>query len=307
MSNPFVIDAMYGRPRPLQPWRADRADDRKFYVPVDDTEEQFRAFTEALPHPRILLDEGRLVLVTGHVGCGKTSLVNRCARWAKDHLDVEGLKGTIVDLTQEVRQNESVDTRQRKVFERLVDELGQYKLIDVAAKADLLSASPQDAASRGYPLLRNILPQNAVVIILLPPSGDLMDEIREYARLARQRILFFAESSYAQDMAGLSLSTPGAAPVIQLKVGLISQDDGWNFVTNRLQNYQSGGVPDIPRDAVHRMIVNWTDMNLSTLELILWGVFDRAIANSVSNITYEDIGDYVIKWTSEQRGKDGRQ
>ncbi len=214
MNNPFMIDAVYGRPRPLQPWRPDRTDDRKFYVPVDGTDEQFRAFTEALPRLRVLLDEGRLVLVTGDVGCGKTSLVNRCVTWAINRLPAEGLIGKIIDLTQEVRQNESVETRQRKVFERLVDELGQNKLIAASAKSELLSAPPQDAASRGYPLLRNILPQNAVVIILLPPSGELMDEIREYARLARQRILFFAESSYAQDMAVLSLSAAGAAPVI---------------------------------------------------------------------------------------------
>ena len=66
-------------------------------------------------------------------------------------------------------------------------------------------------------------------------------------------------------------------------------------------------MPDIPKDAVHRMIDNWTDMNLSTLETILLGVFDKAIANSVNSITYDDVGDYVMKLFSGRWGKDGRQ
>lgn len=306
MSNPFVIDAVYGQPRPLQPWRAGRTGDEKFYVPVDATEEQFIAFTEALPHPRVLIDEGRLVFVTGHDGCGKTSLVNRCAWWVQDQLTSEGFNGTIIDLTQEVGQNESVETRRRKVFERLVDELGRRKLIDAIAKADLL-APREDPAYRGYPQLGDVLHENDVVIILLPPSGQLTDEIKDYARLARQRILFFAESSYAQDMAGMSLSSLSTAPVIQLKVGWISQDDGWDFVTNRLQNYQGSSVPDIRADAVRGLMDNWTNMSISMLEHFLWQVFDRAIANSASNVTFNDIATYVIKFSSEQLGKDGRQ
>lgn len=296
MSNPFVIDSIHGQLRPLQPWRVDR--DSLFYVAVDNTEEQFSLFTARLSQPQSLIDAGRLALVTGHAGCGKTSLVNRCALWAHEQLKASGIQSVIIDLTQEVTLSEPADTRIRKVFNRLVDELGQAGLINDMALNSLLSMG--DQPGRGYARLRTLLLGNPVVIVLLPPSGPLVDEVEQYASFARQRILFFAESSYAQDMVTMCQTSSRTASVIYLNIGLINNGDGWAFVRNRLQYSNSSSVPAITEATVRRMVRNWNNMSVKTLEQILHGVFERAIAGSRKRITYNDIGDYVIQLMGEQ-------
>jgi len=300
VSNPFIIDPTSGHLRPLQPWRVDR--DQLFYVPVDHTEEQFTLFKRSLAQPHSLVDQGRLVLVTGNGGCGKTSLVNRCAKWVRDQLVTAGVNGAIIDLTQETKLTEPADTRMRKVFFRLVDELGQAMLIGASARDTMLAVE----VDRGYPILsRSLAATSTVAIVLLPPSGELADEVEMYAGLARQRILFFAESSYAQKMTWLRESSGRTASAIHLKVGPIGRSDCWDFVSNRLQLCDAGNAPKITRATVRRMANNLKGMNIRSVEKILHGVFERAIARSRSTITYSDIGDYLLHELSEISNEDG--
>lgn len=298
MNNPFVVGQNGRLHRPLRPWN--EADDAKYYVPVDSTEEQFDLFTKQLSRPDDLVREGRAVLVTGHPGCGKTSLIHRCALWAREALAAQRIRGEIVDLTQDGAQDISVKIRMQRVCSRLIDELDTAELLP--RKAMTVLGPVQDEPERVYPRLRTLLHSDAVAIVLLPPSDDLSQEIIEYAKLARPRILFFAESSYAEVARACQAQLRGGS-VIYLTVGPIANHDGWAFVANRLTNYATSSAPEIDEATVRRMVENyWSEMSITGLERILFGVFEEAISGSTGRVTYDNITDYFYRTPGSRGG-----
>jgi len=297
MSNPFVVDPNGLPHRPLRPW--DRPADDDFYVPMDSTQEQFDQFCEEFANPAGLLTAGRIVLVTGDQGCGKTSLIHRCACWIRDELGKKDIRGEIIDLTQDGADNLPIETRMQMVCSRLIDEMGLAELLSDAASR--LLAPMRDQPRRVYPQLRRVL-GSAVVIVLLPASADLTDEVVEYTKLAREKILFFAESSYDGVAHACQARLP-AAPVIYLAVGKIAISDGWAFVDNRLAHSGHSGVPEIDEATVRRMVQDsGIRMSITGLERILSGVFEEAIRDSINRVGYANITDYVFRHPGLQNG-----
>lgn len=83
--NPFLQPHWHGFPmRPLCPWK--HAAHRDYYALVDNSEKAFHKVTQEMEHVDTLVEDGRLVLVTGDSGCGETALLHRCvdsATWWK--------------------------------------------------------------------------------------------------------------------------------------------------------------------------------------------------------------------------------
>lgn len=284
--NPFVVPGWEESPlRPLCPWRYTAHDE--FYVDVNHTLAAFQEYTRRMATAETLREDGRLVLVTGESGCGKTALINRCAHWTRGRLAEHELSGVIVDLTRDGSQ-QSVDERMRLVTERLLDELAHNGLLSPEALAGFEGVRP----GRVYAGLGNVLPGNVVLIVLLPPA-EVIGEIVAYAGLARRRLLFFAESSYLDHAQVSRVRESVPEPPITLSVGPLNPGDVQRFVEDRLDRHRRRG--NYPRISVETM--NKAAMplrSIAQLQLILCEVYEeRSRQNSGYTdddwVTYEDI------------------
>jgi hypothetical protein len=274
--NPFVVPGQEAAPlAPLDP-DADPGQER-YYVPVDRTEQAFQQFTSQLS-PDELLSRGRLVVVTGQRGCGKTSLINRCVRRARTALEERTITPLVVDLTGDARVTEPVSDRIRRVCLRLIDELYQRRAIEDRTLREI-----QEEPERAYPYLGGALvPERAVVIVRLPVS-EVVRELADYARLARRKLLFFAETSYRaatsyrldHELAGLPGNPHRPDAPMLLQVGPLEPDDGVKFVRDRFARLvDRGGVPQLPDATMRR--VRWQDLTVGLLQQLLYEVYQHA-------------------------------
>ncbi|MFD4668677.1 hypothetical protein ACFWNN_03025 [Lentzea sp. NPDC058450] len=285
--NPFLIPGWEESPlRPLCPWRYQAHDE--LYVDVNHTLAAFQEYTRRMAASENLREDGRLVLVTGESGCGKTALINRCAHWTRDRLAEGGLRGVVVDLTRD-GSRQSVEERMALVAARLLDELTHTGLIPRDDLALLDSARP----SRLYAGLGNALPGDVVLIVLLPPAEEVEQEVVAYAGLARRKLLFFAESSYLGHAQVLRVRDSSPVPPITLTVGPLNQGDVRRFIEDRLARHQGRGhYPRISTDTMDRAAGPLK--SIAMLQRILSEVYDeRGRQNSGYTdrdwVTYEDI------------------
>lgn len=328
--NPYLIPGLEATPHaPLCP-HSDRAHD-KLYVPVDDTENQYGRFQGTMNSVSQLAEGGRLVIVAGGKGCGKTSLINRCATWLRDELakPETQLKGVIFALTDCATLNQSVKLRTELVITNLVDHLRDERHEVNFQHIDKLSRSireiqdirdTQDSKDKelhvakvdlAYKyLMSDALPIDRIAIILLPPSGDLTkDEIQNYAGLAKHpRIVFFVESDYVEDAGRVwsAMHNSGRKAPILLKVGLLNADDGWTYADAR-----QGGCsadPSFPRVSKKTMqrVTQERVVSVGRLHRLLHGVYEDLAAQSTSlplpEISYEHIADYYFRSNFSESG-----
>lgn len=271
--NPYLIPGLESTPyAPLCPHLND--DHHTFYVPVDDTEREFCRFQDTMNSVGWLTERGRLVVVTGQTGCGKTSLINRCAAWLRDELAKAQLTGEIFTLTDSGTPNQTIMLRMDQVVTDLVDNLRDERRGVYTRHIDLLESriretrEIQDTSDRQdrhaammdrvyrY-LLRDALPDDRVAIILLPPSSDLVAEIESYANFARHpRIVFFAETDRVDDLHRMwhTILTNDRTTPILLKVGLLNAGDSWTYALARQGSDSAGGsFPTVSEETMQRV------------------------------------------------------
>jgi energy-coupling factor transporter ATP-binding protein EcfA2 len=285
--NPFLVPGWEESPlRPLCPWRYESHDE--LYVDVNHTLAAFQEYTRRMAAVENLREDGRLVLVTGESGCGKTALINRCARWTRDRLTERGLRGVVVDLTRD-GSRQSVEERMGLVAARLLDELAHSALLAPEALASLDSVRP----SRLYAGLGNALPDDVVLIVLLPPADEVVQEVVAYAGLARRRLLFFAESSYLGHAQVLKVRDSSPVPPITLAVGPLNQGDVRRFIEDRLtRHHDRGHYPRISTETMDKAAGPLR--SIAMLQRILSEVYEeRGKQDSGYTdddwVTYEDI------------------
>jgi hypothetical protein len=232
--NPFRL-AGWG---PLCPWRHPAHKDR--YVSVDHTDAQYEEFTRQMKDLTTLKEYGRLVLVTGESGCGKSALVNRCAEWVHGH-DPE--RCVIVDLSTVLagRPELSIDDRMSVVCDRLFGELRSRGVLRPDALADL--AADRDQPDRIYPDLARALHEDIVLIVLLPSPHELQNEVVRYASYVRARVLFLVESALLDPAAVAEIveTVKDGVPPITLRVGPLVEGDVWRFAEDRFNASAENG------------------------------------------------------------------
>jgi hypothetical protein len=285
--NPFLVPGWEESPlRPLCPWRYQAHDE--LYVDVNHTLAAFQEYTRRMAAVENLREDGRLVLVTGESGCGKTALINRCAHWTRDRLAARGLRGEVVDLTRD-GSRQSVEERMSLVAERLLDELTHTGLIFPDVLRSLDSVRP----SRLYAALGSVLPDDVVLIVLLPPADEVVQEVVAYAGLARRKLLFFAESSYLDHAQVLRVRDSSPVPPITLAVGPLNPGDVRRFIEDRLtRNEQRGHYPRISAETMDKAAGPLR--SIAMLQRILSEVYEeRGRQDSGYTdrdwVTYEDI------------------
>ena len=160
------------------------------YADVDHTERQFTAFQNDFQGGDGVLTDGAAGGGDGPYGSGKTALVNRCVKWLANAAGER--HPVVVDLRRDRLDRGEVADRIKFIAGRLVDELTQPPAAEFAG--DL--AQRLEEPDRMFPILSQVLGPSTFLVVLLPPSGDLVSELIKYARFARAKLLFFAETAY---------------------------------------------------------------------------------------------------------------
>jgi len=240
--NPFSLPGLEQQMQLLCPWR--QPAHREYYVAVDSTEQAYLDFIDAMGNLSTLLDHGRLALVTGDSGCGKSALVHRCADWVVRELAKQELKGVVINLSRTLngRPQESVERRLSAVCTALFIELKLKAALKCDAIEDLQPYN--DQPEWFYPHLPSAMNDGQVLIILLPDAGELADEVKRYASLTRNKVLFLVESALLNEHDANRIVTEdkGWAPPITLRVGALRPGDVHLFASNRLKRHSKEGI-----------------------------------------------------------------
>src|SRR4051812_37445859 len=135
MTNPFVVAGRMSRDfSPLRPWL--HTEHHTYYAPVDHTLEAFENFVGVVTGAVAGATPITCVIVTGPEGCGKTSLVHRCAAaLTPEELGVSSLD--IIDLSDEYITGVSADARLSHVCDRLIDVLSIKAILPNEAQQKL--------------------------------------------------------------------------------------------------------------------------------------------------------------------------
>jgi hypothetical protein len=296
MQNPFAVPARSeADARPLCPWQ--HVDHEHLYAPVDHTEAAFTEFKGAVGEDPDLASGGRMVLITGHEGCGKSALMHRAAWWARDNLGLPAGQVHIVDLMADRSAGEASEVRVGYVMRRMLDEARQLTVL-TAEELDGLDKREENP-SLALPFLSRALLRHSVVLLVLLPPVEVPDDIRRYATYARPNVFFFAESSYVMEPeAGL---TVGGKPIIHLQVGLLSEADGWAFVHNRLARATAAGIPapTIARATITQFmrdrIKGRGKTTIRELQRTCESVFSTVIKTQRPQVEYGDFTQYYIE------------
>jgi hypothetical protein len=305
--NPFVLPTMEPNPlQPLVPWKVPEHGD--YYVPVDDTQTAYDRFQAAVYHPQTLRDHGRLVVVLGSTGCGKTSVLARCVGWMKAQLPTIGVDPFVLDCSQQVDRGTPADRRER------MNGVCQYVARQARMRLSLSQnfatylreseSSPADLYSVLGDILDAISHSTDAVLIILLPDTDLSEEIVEYAQMVHPRLVFCLESTAV----GRSIPWPdrmleqAAAPPIELRVSALKPTDTKLFANERLARHQvathhrEAGVPRVGEDVMSELSGSPAAATIAGLVKILHGIYDYKLSQPPPHdeITMQDVTRYLL-------------
>lgn len=302
MNNPFrTPNATFGEVAPLRPW--DIASHDALYANVDHTGVAFETFKSSMQNTSSKSSFGGVILVEGLPGCGKTSLMHRCAHWLEQQIKTETTATnhvSILDLTSDGLDGADKDTRITSLYRRVIDELEMNLIFSDQELADL---ARRDNPDQGYPFIARLLKNNAKNLIILLPPSELAAEITKYCALARERIVFFCETASNEVRSFFQNSLASALrPSIQLQVGALEVADGWEFVKSRLSLLTESGETHIiideetmTRFMTARMSGKVGRTNLLELHKTCLAVYDHAVRTSQETIAYADFADYYTR------------
>ncbi|MFC5059186.1 hypothetical protein [Saccharothrix xinjiangensis] len=281
--NPFPLPGWEHTPmRPLRPF--DREVHRGYYVPVDGSEQAFEEFQHEMGDLTGLLEDGRLVLVTGESGCGKTALVNRCADWVVRRLAAQGLRGVVLDVTGclPTDQELSIDQRITEVCDQLFDLLVDHAALRPEAEDQLRDV--RDVPRRVFPRLGRALREDTSLVVLLPSPNELVDEVIRYARVLRSaKVLFLTESAFLgpDDVADVVRRLETWVPPVALRVGLLDEGDARRFAADRLDRHaEAGSYPRMSDEAVE--LVAKLCQSVAMLQRFLHGTYEHKLESGLS-------------------------
>lgn len=284
--NPF--ERMEGRHMANPPLKcAHPVDPCGCYVPIDDLEREFETFQLHFADTGGLQNIGFFVCVCGSSGCGKTSLINRCAAAAGRELKSLGITSVEIDLAHHILGTGAVpiEQRTRKVGERLIDTLilrhpGLFIGGRIPDREALKSRHlPPDGSRTDLDSviadLAQALKENTAVIVILPPT-DQPDQLRRYWASMSERFLFFAESTY-RGAADLMRDELVSNPVMRsacLKAGFLRRGDAARFGLARIDIHGRGvRFPDLDTDALENYIGNQDTMQIGFMQTLLYRIY----------------------------------
>lgn len=296
MINPFVVPQReQGDKRPLCPWK--HPEHGSYFVSVDHSEDAFKSFCDKIGDPMAAVGRHITVVAVGDEGCGKTSLVHRCAAWFSGELDAAGVRSPIVDLSAEVVPGLASEARLAHWTARLVDRIALNNLLDGEVLKELTSrkSDPYQA----LPFLADVLEQISRTMHVILPGIEILAEAEGLVGLGRPHLVFYTETS--SDHVRRALGThAGLQSVIGLEVGVLTIEDGWKFVEARLATAQldpNGPVLEkaTVQEYMRERIGGRGTTTIRELNLICQAVFSDAQKNARRKIEFDDFSRYYLR------------
>lgn len=280
--NPFQVPgAGVNSGQPLCPWKVPEHID--YYAPVDHTLKAFKEDFTAAAERESLTSRGRLVVVHGQRGCGKTSLIHRCADFMRrelPHGSSDVTRVEVIDLTTRHFKDETVAERCAEVAVAIIAEISLSWQEPTTALPPEASGSSAALFAAYRAISVQLGQRREAILILLPPTPyDLAAELREYAEVVQPRIMIFAECPDVESAErGLAaLDPPVRDEIIMLQVGPLDGGDGWTFVLNRLDQFErlKGARPEhLDQRTLQKLVAQINDLTVKALNSMLVGVWD---------------------------------
>ncbi|GAB2979847.1 hypothetical protein [Saccharothrix stipae] len=290
--NPFALPGWDSTPlRPLRPWQ--RPVHREYYVDLANMEAAYTEFQIELSDLSGVLEDGRLVLVTGAPGTGKTALINRCVDWTAKVAGDRGLRSVIVDLSGSLPEDLelSLEDRASQVSDHLFGLLVDEEALRPAAEAQL--ARDRDVARRFLPRLGNALHPEVLLQVLLPSPNELVDEVIRYARVfSSPKVLYYTESSYLEpdDVADIVRRLETWVPPVTLSLQPLGPGDVERFVRDRLARHHGDRVLGISEGMLD--LLASLAQTVAMLQRMLHGVYEERSRSGLQEgdlLTVEDM------------------
>lgn len=286
---------------PLRPLY--QPDDERRYLPVDSIEEMFGRFTAAFGDPADWIAKGHLIVVTGDRGCGKTSLIQRCAYWLKTRPQ-PNCKLVIVDFSDE-QWTDTEDQRTKRVFSRILDLLGQSEDLRTSVlerirtyEADLNDAYYHLSQALGSRQTEQGEPLPPVALAVLLPGYPKPAEVKRYYEIARPGIFFFAEVFEVADIHAIRFEMPrlnrANVGVHHLGTGVLNPGDAYKLVDwFRGAGHDSPEFPDeIVRVHLNGPVEYYSKVSIRELTKLAWGLLCVAKEEAADRVTETHVARY---------------
>lgn len=296
MLNPFVVPQRdHGDKRPLCPWK--HAEHDSYFVPVDHSEDAFQEFCGKVGDPNTAIQRQISVLVGGEEGCGKTSLIHRCAAWFSTQLTQAGIESPVFDLSAETVPGLASEARLAHWAARLVDKVGMGNLLEAHLMEELKSRKSEP--NQAIPFLADVLENIGNTAHVILPGIEILAEAEGLAGLARPHLILYTETS--SESVRRAVGTAGTlASMIGLEVGVLTVDDGWRFVEARLAAANlDATAPLLEKATVEKYmrarIGGKGTTTIKELNLICQAVFADAQSRARAKIEYKDFSEYYLR------------
>lgn len=299
--NPIAIPGMrYAPLRPLDPLR--HAEHTAYYVDVDGAAEAYEQFRNAFADPAAWREIGALAIAAGFEQTGKSALLNRCAQWLRSERMHNGEDVVVADLrSAPVTDAQSIDHRMATVCRHLVMTLYQERRLT----DDRLLALREPAEILPY-LRYQLADHPTLLLVLLPPSADLPEELVAYARLAPPGVLLLGETAYVSrlnDVAARLETAPAHTRILHLD--RLRPGDGDEFYRRRRELHPADAdVPEPSPDLLPRL-VSLRPISIGELQHLLYDLYQELlyIEPDVRAVTFEMITAFYFRKTALGAGR----
>ena len=254
----------------------------------------FIIFKEAFANQADWTSGGHLIVVTGDRGCGKTSLIQRCAHWMNSQ-PKQDCEVVILDLSDDNWQIEAGDARIKRTFGRIITKLGSYLPEE---KISELKANLHDVDDSYYylgPALRAGRASTAsaalpIALVVLLPGYPTATEVSRYYNLACPGIFFFAEVFEVDQIRMIINELPTynkvKTDIHHLVTSVLKSGDA-DLLAEWIRRERPGRPElsaDVVRDRFDHLITHYK-VSVSELTRLAWGVLRFAADDAADRVT----------------------
>lgn len=303
MTNPIDLPGQKTPLKPLNPLDDPRHAD--WFADVDNAKQAFEDFGAVLGDDYAFERAGAMAIAVGDRRFGKTSLLNRCAFWLINEIESRSKaagnpkKAHVVDLrfvATIAPDNVSVAERMDTACHHLMKKLDADGRL-----AEKWKDEGQKKAAEVLPYLTRMLMRDVVVIVMLPPTPDLMDELIGYASLVPKRVVMLAETSFADRLEKITktLDQAPTAPVL-LRLSTLRPDDAAKFFKARRELHTSDqAIAEATPDDLG-WFTNAKPTSVGELQQLLYELYDdvRRRQPPVTQLTRDMIAQFFISKTT---------
>lgn len=294
--NPFCLPGLEANPHHALRW----PEHKRFHVDVDRLEGVAAEF-ESVARSDSLVSQGRLVVVAGSKGSGKTSLIAKCVAALQKGQAEADTEVVVVDLTA-IGPEAVVADRAQRAAQRLIDtlEVKGHLGTDRMALLKGVGTNPDRLYPQLSLILENMPERKKPLLAAVLPAWDdrVAKELEVYARLVGPRLVFFAESSHPDLVKDWTsrLSDNALAWPLLLATGPLKKTDCDRFAANRLGEDDVATAPRIEQVTMEWLDGQFHALTLERLQKLLHGVYESVLQlpQPPLQVTKEHFEEYLI-------------